>query len=103
MSASYYFTGDCSDPIVQDEIKNNFIKTLSASVYRDACLVYAKDCNVDNVQASIITLKNTEMCSLYIKNELHSISPCLNKTQLIRIWCLKSNLFFIKTNVIIFR
>ena len=80
MSASYYFTGDCSDPIVQDEIKNNFIKTLSASVYRDACLVYAKDCNVDNVQASIITLKKTEMCSLYIKNELHVISPCLNKT-----------------------
>lgn len=50
MSATYYFTGDCTDLAVQDKIKEKFIQTLSASVFKDACLIHAKDCNVENVQ-----------------------------------------------------
>lgn len=50
MSATYYFTGDCTDSTVQDAIKKKFIITLSTSAYRDACLVHAKECTVENVQ-----------------------------------------------------
>ena len=50
MSVTYYFTGDCSEESVKDEIRKKFITTLSTSSYKDACLVYAKECNVDNVQ-----------------------------------------------------
>ena len=50
MSVTYYFTGDCSEESVKDEIRQKFITTLSTSSYKDACLVYAKECNVDNVQ-----------------------------------------------------
>lgn len=50
MSAIYYFTGDCTDSAVQHEIKEKFITTLSNSAYRDACLVHAKECTVENVQ-----------------------------------------------------
>ena len=50
MSVTYYFTGDCSEESVKDEIRKKFITTLSTSIYKEACLVYAKECNVDNVQ-----------------------------------------------------
>lgn len=50
MSATYYFTGDCTDSVVQDEIKEKFIITLSTSAYRDVCLVHANECTVENVQ-----------------------------------------------------
>lgn len=50
MSATYYFTGDCTESAVQDEIKEKFIITLSTSAYKDACIVHAKECRVENVQ-----------------------------------------------------
>lgn len=50
MSATYYFTGDCTDSAVQEEIKEKFIITLPTSAYRDACLVHAKKCKAENVQ-----------------------------------------------------
>eukprot|EP00105_Crassostrea_gigas_P019111 XP_011437468.1 PREDICTED: uncharacterized protein LOC105335342 [Crassostrea gigas] len=50
MSATYYFTGDCTESAVQEEIKEKFIITLSTSAYRDACLVHAKECKAENVQ-----------------------------------------------------
>jgi hypothetical protein len=50
MSATYYFTGDCTDLAVQDQIREKFIQTLNASLYRDACLIHAKDCKMENVQ-----------------------------------------------------
>lgn len=50
MSISYYYSGDCTNSDVQEEIKGKFIENLSKSAYRDACFVYATDCNVENVQ-----------------------------------------------------
>lgn len=53
MSISYYYTGDCTNSDVQEEIKGKFIDNLSKSAYRDACFVYATDCNVENVQVRL--------------------------------------------------
>lgn len=50
MSISYYYTGDCTNSDVQEEIKGKFIDNLSKSAYRDACFVYATDCKAENVQ-----------------------------------------------------
>lgn len=50
MSISYYYSGDCTNSDVQEEIKGKFIENLLKSAYRDACFVYATDCNVENVQ-----------------------------------------------------
>ncbi|XP_062584887.1 uncharacterized protein LOC134246515 [Saccostrea cucullata] len=50
MSISYYFSGDCTNLTVQEEIKRKFISTLSSSLYKDACLIHAKDCKAENVR-----------------------------------------------------
>lgn len=50
MALAYYFDGDCTDSAVRDEIKKLFITRLSESAYKDACLLHANDCNVENVQ-----------------------------------------------------
>ncbi|XP_061173455.1 uncharacterized protein LOC133182624 [Saccostrea echinata] len=50
MSITYYFSGDCTNLTVQDEIKKKFITVLSESAFKDACLIHAKDCKAENVQ-----------------------------------------------------
>ena len=62
MSVTYYFTGDCSEESVKDEIRQKFITTLSTSSYKDACLVYAKECNVDNVQVCTLVFVCLFVC-----------------------------------------
>ncbi|KAK3085610.1 hypothetical protein FSP39_006044, partial [Pinctada imbricata] len=49
-SLEYYFSGDCNDASTKKEIQTNFISALKSSLYRDSCLIYAKDCNIANVK-----------------------------------------------------
>lgn len=69
MSATYYFTGDCTDSAVQEKIKEKFIITLSTSAYRDACLVHAKECKAENVQ--VCNHKPRKLC--YTKGFFNNI------------------------------
>ena len=67
MSISYYFTGDCSDASVQEEIREKFITALSTSVYRDACLVYAEECKIDNVQVCLSIVFSNDYTGMFLR------------------------------------
>ena len=50
----YYFNGDCTSPKAQAEIKQNFVKILVGSIYREICQddVYKDKCKADNVKVT---------------------------------------------------
>ncbi|XP_071786151.1 uncharacterized protein [Asterias amurensis] len=51
-SVLQYFSGDCSDPATQDQIKTQFIQLLNQSTVSAICTNNADQCNVDNVQVT---------------------------------------------------
>ena len=50
----YYYNGDCTSPKAQAQIKQNFIKILVGSIYRQICQddVYKDKCKADNVKVT---------------------------------------------------
>lgn len=55
MSAEFYYTGDCNNPLVQNEIKLNFIITIQNSVsWNSKC--QPTNCNIANIVVSIDTV-----------------------------------------------
>ncbi|XP_038055355.1 sushi, von Willebrand factor type A, EGF and pentraxin domain-containing protein 1-like [Patiria miniata] len=52
LSDLHYFSGDCSSPDTQAQIKEQFIQILNGSNFATICTQYASECNVDNVEVT---------------------------------------------------
>ncbi|XP_062584689.1 sushi, von Willebrand factor type A, EGF and pentraxin domain-containing protein 1-like [Saccostrea cucullata] len=50
MHSSFYYDGDCTDPIVQEHIRQNYISSLSKSAFKEACIKYKSQCKIENVE-----------------------------------------------------
>ena len=50
----HYFSGNCSSPEAQAQIKQNFIEILNASLFKEICNdpAYKDDCKVENVKVT---------------------------------------------------
>ncbi|XP_061164195.1 sushi, von Willebrand factor type A, EGF and pentraxin domain-containing protein 1-like [Saccostrea echinata] len=49
MYSSFYYDGNCKDPVVQEIIRKNYIDSLSSSNLTDACLQYNSRCRIASV------------------------------------------------------
>ena len=52
LSELNYYSGDCSSPATQEQIKEQFIMLLNQSAYSDICTADSADCHVGNVQVT---------------------------------------------------
>jgi hypothetical protein len=53
----YYFDGECTDPKTKQQISNNFIERLKASLYQDEACPNSMECNKGNVHVRMYDIR----------------------------------------------